>query len=155
MFLAARSWAPDLQIASMTSLHFDQVKDEPGKAGGWQATFVSPNLRQSRVYTWAATEISMAIHKGVAGDQPGSWSGGKSFAIAAVKVDSTEAYQTAASKVTKYAEAHPGMRITYQLQMGQSGSDPVWRIIWGENVATSTDSVLVNATTGEYMGTLH
>lgn len=155
MYLTARSWAPDLQIASMTSLHFDQVKDEPGKAGGWQVTFVSPSQQKSRVYTWAAEEISMAIHKGVGSDQPSSWSGGKSFLIGAVKVDSDEAYKTAVTKVAKYAEAHPGMRITYQLQMGQSGSDPAWRIIWGENAATSADSVLVSAVTGEYMGTLH
>jgi len=155
MYIKARSWAQDLQIASLTSLHFDQVKDEPGKAGGWQVTFVSPSLQQSRVYTWSAAEISMSIHAGVGEDRPTSWSGGKSFPIDAVKVDSDEAYKTAVSKVAKYAEAHPGMKITYQLQMGQSVPDATWRIIWGENVATSADSVLVDASTGAYMGTLH
>ena len=155
MFVAARTWAQDLQIASMTSMHFTQVPPEPGKAGGWQVTFVSPSLQQSRTYTWAATEISMSIHKGIGNERPNPWSGGKTFPIAAVKVDSDVAYKTAAQKLGKYAAANPNMVITYQLQMNQQIPDAVWRIIWGESVATSSDSVLVDASTGQYMGTLH
>ena len=155
MFVAARTWAQDLQIATMTSMHFAQVPDEPGKAGGWQVNFVSPSLQQSRTYTWAAAEISMSIHKGITDERATGWSGGKSFPIGAVRFDTDAAYATAVKKVAKYAEAHPGMVITYQLQMGQQVPDAVWRIIWGENVATSSDSVLVDASTGEYMGTLH
>jgi hypothetical protein len=155
MFIAARTWAQDLQIASMTSMHFAQVPDVPGKAGGWQVTFVSPSLQQSRTYTWAAAEISTSIHKGVRDERPQSWSGGKSFLIDAVKIDSDEAYKTAISKVEKYAKANPGMIITYQLALDQRVPDAAWRVIWGENVATSSDSVLVDASTGAYMGILH
>ena len=156
MFIAARSWAQDLQIANMTSMHFAQVKDAPGKAGGWQVTFVSPSLQQSRTYTWAAAEISMSIHKGIRDERPNPWSAsGKSFPIAAVKVDTDAAYETAVKKVEKYAKANPDMVITYQLQMNSRIPDAVWRIIWGENVATSADSVLVDASTGEFMGILH
>ncbi len=155
MFIAARTWAQDLQIASMTSMHFAQVKDVPGKSGGWQVVFVSPSLQQSRTYTWAAADISTSIHKGVRDEQPNPWSGGKSFPIGAVKIDTDEAYQVAVKQVAKYAEANPGMVITYQLQLSQQVPDATWRIIWGENVATSSDSVLVDASTGQYMGTLH
>jgi hypothetical protein len=155
MFVAARTWAQDLQIASMTSMHFAQVPSEPGKAGGWQVTFVSPSLQKSRTYTWAAVEVSMSIHKGITDERATSWSGGKMFPIAAVKIDTDEAYQIAVKKVAKYAEANPNMTITYQLQMNQNVPDAVWRIIWGENPSTSSDSVLVDASTGQYMGTLH
>jgi hypothetical protein len=155
MFVAARTWAQDLQIASMTSMHFPQVSEVPGKAGGWQVVFVSPSLQQSRTYTWAAAEISTSIHKGVRDESPTAWSGGQSFQIAAVKIDTDEAYQVAVKKIAKYADANPGMVITYQLHMNQNVPDAVWRIIWGENVATSSDSVLVDASTGQYMGTLH
>src|SRR5579872_455549 len=72
MFVAARTWAQDLQIANMTSMHFTQVPTVPGKAGGWQVTFVSPSLQQSRTYTWAATEISTSIHQGVRDERPQS-----------------------------------------------------------------------------------
>ncbi len=155
MFLAARTWSQDLQIASMTSMHFAQVPEVPGKAGGWQVTFVSPSLRQSRTYTWAGADISPSIHKGITDERPNPWSGGQSFPIAAVKIDSDEAYQIAVKKVAKYADANPGMIITYQLHLNQQVPDAVWRIIWGENVATSSDSVLIDASTGQYMGTLH
>jgi hypothetical protein len=154
MFIAARSWAQDLEIASMNSMHFSQIKDEPGKSGGWQVTFVSPSLQQSRTYTWAAAEISISIHKGITDERPNSWSGGKSFPIAAIHTDTDAAYQTAVKKVTKYADK-PDTVITYQLQKSPNSPDPSWRIIWGENVATSSDSVLVDASTGEYSGTLH
>jgi hypothetical protein len=155
MFIAARTWAQDLQIAHMNSMHFAQVKDVPGKSGGWQVVFVSPSLQQSRTYTWAAADISTSIHEGVRDERPQAWSGGSSFPIAAVKIDSDEAYQVAVKKVAKYAEANPDMVITYQLQLSQQVPDATWRIIWGENVATSSDSVLVDASTGLYMGTLH
>src|SRR5579864_230349 len=115
MFIAARTWAQDLQIANMTSMHFTQVPSAPGKAGGWQVTFVSPSQQQSRVYTWSAAEISMSIHKGIRDERPNSWSGGKTFPIDAVKIDTDEAYQLAVKKLGKYAEEHPGMVITYQL----------------------------------------
>ena len=156
MYVAARSWAPDLQIAGMTSMHLTQVPTVPGKAGVWQVTFVSPSLQQSRTYTWAALEVSMSIHKGISEERPTGWtSNHKEFLIDAVKIDTDVAYQTAVKKVTKYAGEHPDMVITYMLEMNQRLPDAVWRIIWGENVATSSDSVLVDASTGDYMGTLH
>jgi hypothetical protein len=155
MYVAARTWAQDLQIANMTSMHFAQVQDAVGKAGGWQVTFVSPSLQQSRTYTWAAAEISMSIHKGIRDERPTSWSGGKTFPIDAVKVDTDAAYEAAVKKVAKYAEENPNMVITYQLSMNQNASDAVWRVVWGENVSTSANSVLIDASTGEYMGTLH
>jgi hypothetical protein len=152
MFVAARTWAQDLQIASMTSMHFSQVPEVPGKAGGWQVTFVSPSQQQSRVYTWAGAEISMSIHKGITDERPNAWSGGKSFPIDAVKIDTDAAYETA---VKKLAKQNPATVITYQLQMNQNVPDAVWRVIWGENPATSSDSILIDASTGQYMGTLH
>ena len=155
MFIAARTWAQDVQVVSLTSMHFTQVKDTPGKAGGWQVTFVSPTQQQSRVYTWAAADISMAIHQGVNDERPQPWSGGRSFSIEAVKFDSDQAYDVAVKKLAKYAADHPDMPITYQLQLGQQSAVVLWRIIWGENAATSSDSVLVDASTGQYAGTLH
>ena len=155
MYIAARTWAQDLQIASMTSLHFSQVPEVPGKAGGWQATFVSPSLRQSKTYTWAAAEISMSIHKGIRDEAATAWSGSDSdtIPIGAVKIDTDEAYQTAAKKLGKYAEDNPKMPITYQLT--RRGNVVLWRVIWGESAATSSNSVLVDASTGQYAGTLH
>lgn len=70
-------------------------------------------------------------------------------------MDSDEAYQTAVKKVEKYAAENPNMVITYQLEMNSRMPDVVWRIVWGESVATSSNSVLVDASTGQYMGTLH
>jgi hypothetical protein len=156
MFLAGRTWAPDIEILSMTSMHFTQVPTAPGKAGGWQVTFVSPSLRQSRTYTFAGADISMSIHKGITDERPSGWtSNGKEFPIAAVKVDTDDAYKVALEKVGKYAAEHPDMIISYQLEMNPRFPDAAWRIVWGENVATSADSVLVDAANGQYMGTLH
>ena len=155
MFIAARTWAQDLQIASMTSMHFTQVPSEPGKAGGWQVIFVSPSLGQSRTYTWSAAEISTSIHKGIRDERPQPWSSGKTFPIDAVKIDTDEAWQTALKKEEKYAASNPNMVITYTLGMNSQVPDAVWRVVWGESISTSSNSVLVDASTGQYMGTLH
>ena len=45
MYAAARGgWSVDLQPLKLVSIHLPQVKAEPGKAGAWQATFVSPSV---------------------------------------------------------------------------------------------------------------
>jgi hypothetical protein len=59
MFGTARSWAPDVQVLQMTSLHLAGVPTRPGKAAGWTATFVSPSLNQARVYTFSVVDASM------------------------------------------------------------------------------------------------
>lgn len=155
MYTSARAWAQDLQILRMTSINLPQVKPMPGRAAAWQVTFVSPALSQSRTYTYSVIEASITLRKGIFSENPRSWGGAsgsqKPFLIAAVKVDSDDAYQTAIKKAPDYDKKHPGMTISYLLELNDRFPDTVWRIIWGESASTSGFSVFVDASTGVFL----
>ncbi len=106
MFAASHAWAPDAQVYNFTSIHLSDVKPQPGKAGAWQAVFVSPSLQQSRTYTFSVIEASMSLHQGINSGKPDAWSGpnasSQPFSIAAARVDSDAAYQTALKKAAAF-----------------------------------------------------
>jgi len=41
------------------------------------------------------------------------------------------------------------------LEKQETGRVPAWRVIWGESASTSGISVLIDASTGLYLKTLH
>ncbi len=156
MYTAARSWAPDLQVLSLNSLHLDQVKDQPGKSGAWQATFASPSQSKSRTYTFSTIEASMTMHQGVNPDTPRDWTNnGMSFLIGAAKIDSDQAWTTALEHAKEYAAKHPDEQIAYTLEMEHGMGNPQWRVIWGASATVSAYSILIDATTGKFTTTLH
>jgi hypothetical protein len=158
MYQVARSWAPDCQVLKMSNILLQEVKPEPGKWGAWQATFVSAGKQRARGYTFSVIEASETLHKGVFAGNEESWAepGGitKPFDIRGVKKDTDEAYQTALKKGAEYDKKNPGKPITYLLELTKKHQDPAWRVIWGESVGTSNFSILVDASTGDYLETM-
>lgn len=163
MFAAARGgWAMDLEPLRLNSIHLPQVKSEPGKSGAWQATFVTPSKLRAKSYTYSAMEAEGNLHKGVFAGLEESWAGPRApvqpFPIAALKIDSDAAYQTALKKGKKaadYVKTHPDMTISFLLEQNKRFPQLTWRVIWGESVGTSNYSVFVDASTGEYLETMH
>ncbi len=164
MYQMARAWAPDAQVMTMQSMHLSEVKDgAPGTAPAWQANFVSAAKSQSRSYTFSIVEGEGNLHKGAFAGPEQGWSGGPSglnspFLMAAIKVDTDAAYKTAMenarSHAAEYDKKNPGKPITIMLEKTAKHPDPAWRIIWGESAGTSNFSVLIDASTGEYLETL-
>jgi hypothetical protein len=164
MYQMARAWAPDSQVMRMQSLRLSEVKDgPPGTAPAWQATFVSAAKSQSRSYTFSIVEAEGNLHKGAFAGPEEGWSGGSNgmespILMAAVKVDTDTAYKTAMkdprTKAADYDKKNPGKPITILLERTPKHPDPAWRIVWGESTGTSDFSVLIDASTGEYLETL-
>lgn len=156
MYTSARAWAPDLQVLSLRSIHIDQVKDEPGKSGAWQAQFASPAQAKARAYTFSAVEVSMTMHQGVSPDTPRDWTNnGMSFMVGAAKIDSDQAWKIALEHAKDLAAKNPDTPISYTLQMERGFANPEWRVIWGTSAATSSYSVLIDAFTGKFTTVLH
>ena len=164
MYQMARSWALDAQVQQLLSLHISEYTEEvPGKAAAWQATFVSPSKSRSRSYTFCIVESAGNLHKGPFAGLEEAWSGSrgvaKPFPIIAVKKDSAEAYKTAMSepksKAADYDKKNPGKPITIVLEKTSKFPDPAWRILWGESTGTSSFSVFVDASIGNYLETMH
>jgi hypothetical protein len=160
MFQVARSWASDVQVLKLNTIALSDVPDVPrGKAAAWQASFTSASRSQLRSYTYSIIEAPGNLHKGVFAGQEEGWSGPRGtsepFLMAAVKVDTDAAYQTAHGQSGDYDKKNPGMPITFLLEKIAKFPDPVWRVVWGESVGTSSFSVYVDASTGEYKEKLH
>ncbi len=160
MWIKARSWSPDAQPLRVTSMNLKEVKSADGKAGGWDATFVSPSRGRSRRYTYCVVAVpSSSLQKGVYAGPEDSWSAGgqaKPMIIQAIKSDTPAALETALKKGgADYSKKHPDVPIAFLLESTKRFRNPAWRVIWGESIGTSSFSVFVDATTGEYLQTAH
>lgn len=159
MYQVARSWASDAEVLRMNSLHVTDVPDIHGKAGAWQATFVSESKNAARLYSYSVVEADPNLHQGVFATPPESWSGpgsgNKPFLIAAVKIDTDATYKTASTKAADATKQNPKQTISFQLQKEEKFTNPTWRVIWGESIGTAGLSAFLDASTGEYLETMH
>jgi hypothetical protein len=158
MYPQARGWAPDAQPRQINSLNLAQVPAEKGKAGVWQVVFVSPSLGKAKTYTYSAIEAEGNLHQGVFGGVQEDYTprgDASPFVIAAIKVDSDAAYQTAAEKSADYIKKNPGKPVMFLMELNRRFPDVTWRVIWGDSVSTSDYSVFVDGTTGAYLEKMH
>jgi len=157
MYPQARGWAPDAQPLQIRSVNLAQVKADKGKAGAWQVIFVSASLGKAKTYTYSAVEDG-SLHEGVFGSAEESFTprGDSSpIPIAAIKVDSDDAYNTAAEKSADYIKKNPAKPVMFLMELSRRFADVTWRVIWGDSVSTSDYSVFVDGTTGQYLEKMH
>lgn len=158
MFGMAHGWAPDVQALRMRSVPLSQVKSEAGKAGAWEATFVSQSRGRARTYTYSVVEAEGNLRKGVFAGLEETYTGprgqAKPFLAAAVKVDTDKAYETAVKRSADYVKKNPNVPVTFLLELTPRHPGPAWRVIWGTSVTTSNYSILVDSATGDYLETL-
>ena len=156
MYQVARSWSSDIQVLKMNSIHLLEVPSVPGQAGAWEVTFTSASKGRARTYTDSAIESPGNLHQGVfAGPEQDLSAQAQPFLIAAVKVDTDAAYKTALGKAGEYDKKNPHLTISMLLERNKQYPNPAWRIIWGESVGTAGLSVFIDASTGEFLETLH
>jgi hypothetical protein len=153
MYGSARLWAPDAEPLTVRSVHFSDSKPVPGKAEAWEVIFVSEAMTRARTYTWS-TEETEGFHKGVFPGQQQSWRPDtqKPFSPAEIKVDTTEALETAIKASADFLKK-PGAKppVNFLLERAVRFPDPVWRVMWGNTVSSAEYLVTVDATTGELL----
>lgn len=157
IFASARTWAPDAQILRLANIPVEQVKDQAGKCAAWQAVLVSPSRSRQKMFTYSVVEGPGNLHKGVFGTPDDTYSPhgqAKPFLIAALKIDSDQAYETAMKKAAEYAKKNPNLPVNFLLELTPQNQNPTWRVIWGASVSQSNYSILIDASTGEYLRTL-
>jgi hypothetical protein len=160
MYQVARAkFSTDAQVLKLNSIRVPEVPAAPGKAGAWQATFVSASLGKSRTYTYSVVEEGDNLHKGVFPTGDGDWSGrsgvNTAFELRDVMVDSDAAYKTALEKAGDYDPKHPGTPISFLLERTNRYPVPAWRVIWGESIGTSSYSIYVDAVQGHFLEKMH
>ncbi len=158
IYQVARTWASDVEVVKMNSIPMSEAPEVPGKSGAWEVVLSSDSKGAKKSYTYSVVESVGALHEGVYGgaEQPASQGPQTApFLISAVKIDTDAAYETAKPKAADYEKKAPNKRISFLLESNAKYKNPTWRVIWGDSVGTSGFSVLVDATTGEYLATLH
>src|ERR1019366_8659919 len=156
MYQVVRSWAPDAQVLKMNSIHLLEGPSAPGEARACAATITSASRGRARTYSYSVIESPGNLHQGVFGGQQEVLDArAQPFLIAAVKVDTDAAYKTALGKAGEYDKKNPHLTISMLLERNKQYPNPAWRIIWGESVGTAGLSVFIDASTGEFLETLH
>jgi hypothetical protein len=155
LYRYASTWAPDLNVFGLSSLHIADVKAMPGKAAAWRAQFSSASLARERTYTFSLYDEGTTLRKGMFADAPGPFpASNRSFAIREATVDSDKAWEIALGHSQKYSAAHPDIPVSWTLESDRQTGAPVWRIIWGVSASRSDFSILVDAHSGTYLQTI-
>lgn len=158
MYPQARTWVIDASPLRLRSIRLS-AKPQKGKADAWEAVFVSQSLAKSKTFTYSIVEAEGNLHQGVFAGLEESYSGSSGpsfpFPIAAIKIDSDQAYDVAAEKSADYMKKNPDKPMMYLLEQTRRFPDLNWRVIWGESVSSSDYSVFVDASTGKYLEIAH
>jgi hypothetical protein len=153
----ARSWAADCQPMRIRSFNLPEPKSADGKAGAWEILWVSAAKGRQRIYTWSAVEAEGNLHKGVFAGLEDAWRGPqgqeKPFPVAALQIDTPEAYRTAVAKSAEYLKKPGGKpEVTFLCEFTPRFPNPAWRVMWGQSASSAEWSVFVDASTGQYLG---
>jgi hypothetical protein len=154
-FTNARGWAPDAELLKVENIRLKAVPDAPGKSGAWRMVFVSPSRGRQRSCTWSAIE-GEGLYKGVFAGHEESYTPGRtpSFILLALKIDTDAAYETTLKqkRTEEFRKKFPNTPVLYLLERNSRFPNPVWRIVFGDSIATSQYSAYVDATSGDYQG---
>ena len=132
----------------------DAIKEHDGLWPAWRAIFVSENKRAMKAFSYSVIKAE-GIHEGIFGGPDESYTGPSGqnlpFPIAAFKVDSPAAIETAKKDSEQYMKKFPEMPITVVLEKTRELPNPAWRVIWGTSAQTSNYSVYIDAVMGNRM----
>ena len=134
MYVAARGWAADIQPLKVTSILLPEVKAAPK----------SPRMAGDLRLRQPGQGQELHLFRGGIGRQSASgrvrrtgskWSGpsgaAKPFIMAAIKIDSDQAYEAAMKKGAEYDKKNPGKPINFLLEANDKFPDVSWRVISG------------------------
>jgi hypothetical protein len=159
MYIQATSWAADARPLRVSNLNLKEVASKEGRCPAWRAVFVSAHLRKLRTYTFSVIDSPGSAYEGVLPGREESWSGSSGQAIPflyqAWRIDSDEAYQTAAKESVRYLKKNPEQAVQFLLEFTPRFPNPAWHVLWGETIGSSDYSVFVDCSTGRYLQTLH
>src|SRR5882762_2868878 len=155
MYAAARGWHADAQIFRITSALTKDSKGHDGKSAVWQAWFASATARSSKPYVWCGTNAS-DVERGISWGGEDSYSptntSTRAFDAAFLKADSDAAFAVALKHGgARLLEKDSDQPVMYLLQWDAQDNAPAWHVLFGDGPRSYKLSVLVNASSGEYL----
>ena len=156
MYLSARGWAGDATPFRLQSQYTLDAPVQAGKAGIWRASFASPARRMMKMFIWSGLTGADLPEPGVSFTAEDSWNptntSTRTFNFEFLKIDSDKAYEVAekngGSKLTK---ANPKQPVFFLLDWDGAKNVLLWHVIYGESQEQAKLTVIVDATTGEFV----
>jgi len=163
MYVAARSWAPDVKPYNLQSIATKDDNGQDGKAGIWSAGFASASRRGVKVFSWSGIKSDDAPEPGVSSRPEDTYNPANTstavFDMAFLKIDSGGPEKTTALSVAKQhggeklIKANKDTKVFYKLTWNPRENKLFWRVSFGEDQNQPKLSVDVDATTGAFIKT--
>lgn len=156
MIPPARLWAADAQTVRMSSTSAKDNLGRDGKAGFWQATFASPSRQKSQAFTWSGMVGKDAPPRGIDHGPEDTFNPAnrstQPFDLAYLKTDSDQAFEVAQKHGGKQLlEKNPNQEVIYILDWDPTSNQLRWHVIYGSSPNNSQLTVIVNASTGDFV----
>lgn len=152
---AARFWAPDALPMRLESQPTKESNGQDGKSGLWKATFASSSSSKEEVFTWSGlsdSDTPRGIDHGAAEPFDASNRSTQPFQLGFLKVDTDKAFEVAQAHGGKQLLAKdPTARVKYVLDWNPQANQLKWRVGYGGTDVSPKLSVIVNATTAEFV----
>ncbi len=156
MIAPARLWAADAQPVRMISSTQKDNIGHDGKSGFWQATFASPSRQKAESFSWSGLVGPGAPARGVDHGPEDSFDPAnrstQPFDLAFIKEDSDKAFAVAQQHGGRQLlEKNPNQEVLYLLDWDARVSQARWHVIYGSSESNSQLTVIVSASTGEFI----
>ncbi|MGH9495121.1 MAG: PepSY domain-containing protein [Candidatus Sulfotelmatobacter sp.] len=156
LYLAARGWNADSKPYRIESIATSDGNGHDGKWAVWRANFASAAQRSEKGFTWSGSSADGAPSRGINPGTEDTYSATNAstqvFDMAFLKVDSDQAAETANKHGgDKVLEKSPDTPLTFVCDWNHNTNQLVWHVIYGARSEGAKLTVLVNASTGEFI----
>jgi hypothetical protein len=160
LYVSARAFAGDIQPYQLDSTYTKGSPAKEGKAGIWRAGFASPSKRAIKAYTWSGLSGEDMPDRGVSHGTEDTYNPSNSstqvFDVQFLKVDSDKALDEALKHGgKKLMDKNPDQPVIYQLRWNGRENKLEWHVLFGADRNDAKLRVVIDASTGRYIGLEH
>ena len=160
LFVAARSFAPDVKPYRLQSLYTEGAPVEEGKAGIWTAQFASVARKGIKTYTWSGVTAEGAPDRGVTHGTEDDYNPANSstqvFEVQFLKIDSNKAFEEAQKHGgDKLFKKDPKQPVFFVLDWNPKGNELIWHVIYGTSRNEAKLAIAIDASSGLFKHVEH
>jgi len=155
MLAPARFWAPDALPVRLESTNLKDSTGRDGKANFWRALFASTSRQRSEPFSWSGVSTADAkpgVDHGVEDSYNPSNRSSRTFDLNFLKIDTDKAFEVAQQHGGKQVlEKDPKTNVGYLLDWDVQSGQLRWHVIYGGSESIGKLTVLVDASSGEFL----
>lgn len=156
MYIAARNWTGDAQPFRLEAQPTKAASGKDGKYAVWRASFGSASRHTAKTFTWSGVKEQDAPEPGTSFGAEETYNPSNSFTktfdVAFLKSDSDKAVQVATQHGgEKLVKQNANMPVICVAEWDTHENSLLWHVQFGGTGSEAKLTVLVNATTGDFV----